>query len=104
MGSTAVCVYSDNDDGYIHWYRWTSSGGWQYQSDIAVGGLGYIESVSLRRFAQKNEIMAVISDNGYEVYTATYDGTSWTLANPSPVTSSLSRRDSVPFSFSIQPP
>jgi hypothetical protein len=97
----AVCVYADKEKGALDWFSWTS-GNWKAEADLKLGGKGVTESVILHGYALRDEVVAVLSDDKAQVYTATFDGTSWT-AGPAPLQTGLAHTDAVPFSFATQP-
>ena len=98
----AVCMYADDNTGNIDWASWNGTS-WSLRTDVPISGKGFTDSVLAMTFNGQNELMAILSDDGSEVYAATYDGTTWTITNGgSPLESSLSSITSVPFSFVLK--
>jgi hypothetical protein len=97
----AVCVYADKGGGTLDWYSWTS-GDWKSGTDLPLSGKGVTESVVLHGYALRDEVVAVLSDDGARVYAATFDGKSWT-AGPTPLAQGLAHTDAVPLSFATRP-
>ncbi|MFC2091239.1 hypothetical protein ACFLTD_00515 [Elusimicrobiota bacterium] len=98
----AICVFSDNGTGGIHWANWTSAGGWSIQSDESISGMGYIESVQIESFNEQDKLMAVISDSNNDLFAATYESGSWTITNGgNSLVSNVSSNISKPFYFSV---
>ena len=77
----AVCVYPDDQTGTLDWARWTSGSGWAVQTDVTVSGKGHTESVAIQSILVTDELLAAFSDDNFDLYAATYDGTTWTLTN-----------------------
>ena len=100
---TAVCVYSDNQTGALDWATWTSGGGWTIETDFAISGKGFTESVQLDSFTTKNEILVVLSDSNSDLFALIYDGSNWTITNSGAALElTLSSISAAPFSFSVQ--
>ena len=100
---TAVCVYADTGSN-ISWRSWSAgSSDWVGQSDAVVSSMGTMESAILRPLATRDEVLLVLSDDKSQLYVATGDGSSWTVAPGGPRTKALARTDAVPFSLAVQP-
>ena len=100
---TAVCVYPDNQSGTLDWATWTAGGGWVLGADLVVTGKGTGESAFLRSFPNQDRVMAVFSDSNGALYSATFDGTTWTLTNGgAPLETNLSTISAAPFSFAFE--
>ncbi|HEX6810987.1 MAG TPA: Ig-like domain-containing protein [Planctomycetota bacterium] len=101
---TAVCVYADDETGTLDWVSWTAAGGWVVQSDVAIAGKGYTESVDLQAFANVADVMLVVADSNSDLYALTCDGTAWTITNGGgTLETSLPSLASKPFSFAVKP-
>jgi protocatechuate 3,4-dioxygenase beta subunit len=99
----AICVYSDNNSGEIDWASWTSGAGWAIETDIPIAGKGFTESVLLHSYRGQDRILLLISDSANDLWSASYDGSSWTLENSgAALETDLSGIDSRPFSFSLK--
>ena len=100
---TAVVVYPDNQTGTLDWARWTEGSGWVIQADELVTGKGFTESVQLASFSDTDKLMVIFSDSNLDLYAATYDGATWTMANSgAPLETLLSSVDSAPFGFAFE--
>ena len=105
LGTTgqAVCIYPDNQTETLDWATWTSAGGWVLGTDLTVPGKGTGESALLRAFPNQDRVLAVFSDSNGGLYSATYDGTNWTLTNGgAPLETDLSTIGAAPFSFAFE--
>lgn len=99
----AVCVYPDEEADTLDWATWTSAGGWVLGADLAVPGKGTGESALLRSFPNQDRVLAVFSGSGGGLYSATFDGTNWTLTNGGvPLETDLATIGAAPFSFAFE--
>ncbi len=99
----AVCIYPDDEAATLDWATWTSAGGWVLGADLAVPGKGTGESALLRTFPGQDRVLAVFSGSGGGLYSATFDGTNWTLTNGgAPLETDLSTIGAAPFSFAFE--
>jgi len=99
---TAVCVYADDQTDTLDWASWTPGTGWAVQTDAAIPGKGYTESVDLQSFANVQDVMLVFSDSNADLYALTFAGTGWALAITT-LETSLSSLTSRPFGFAVKP-
>jgi len=98
----AVCAYADDDKGKISWSSW--SGSWTLGSDVGLSCNGETESVVLRSQAKQDRLLLVLSDDGKDLCSAAFDGTSWSvITKPAKLTTKLSRIDSLPFGLELRP-
>jgi hypothetical protein len=97
---TAVCIYADDQAGTIDWAEGTPNGGWVVQTDVTVSGKGLTESVQIAPTSGTG-VMALVSDDQGELFSLTYDGTSWEVTNSAESLGSLSSKQSRPFSFAV---
>jgi hypothetical protein len=84
IGTTGklVGVYDDNtDEQAIHWFTWDESNSWTIQSDFPVPKMSHLESVMLRSYPQQNKVLGAFLDQYRQLFTATYNGSTWTLLN-----------------------
>ena len=105
LGTTgqAVCIYPDNETETLDWASWTSAGGWVLGTDLAVPGKGTGETALLRSFPNQDRVLAVFSGSNGGLYSATFDGTTWTLTNAgAPLETDLSTIGAAPFSFAFE--
>jgi hypothetical protein len=103
VGSTAnaVCVYADNHTAQIDWALWDVTNGWVDQTGVAVTGMGAVESVEMTEIPGRNAVMAVISDDQGQLWSAVYDsGGTWSVAGPH--STALSSLATMPFSVAFQ--
>ena len=99
----AVCVYPDNQAGTLDWATWTDGAGWTLGVDLAVPGKGTGESALLRTFPGQDRVIAVFSGSNGGLYSATFDGSTWTLTNGiAPLETDLSTIGAAPFSFAFE--
>jgi hypothetical protein len=84
-GGEAVVVYAD-EAGQLSWGRWDAAGGWILQPDLAVAGVGALESV--RMASAGDRLVTVFVDDKKKLFSASYAG-SWTRLAPSPLTDKL---------------
>jgi hypothetical protein len=75
----AVCVYPEATTATLDWARWTAAGGWVVQTDVAMTGKSYTDSVQLLYNSAANRVIMILSDAASALYVGTYDGTTWTL-------------------------
>ncbi len=94
-----VAVYPDNQNGQLDWASWTPTGTWTLEPDEAVAGKGFTESVVIVRLELANRLLTVFSDSNADLYSALYDGSSWSTER---LESSLSDLASRPFSVHVQ--
>jgi hypothetical protein len=74
------------------------------QSDVAMPGKGFTESLDLQSFASGNRVMLLLSDSNADLYALTFAGTTWTVTNGGgTLETSLSSLASRPFSFAVKP-
>jgi hypothetical protein len=98
----AVCVYADNQTGTLDWARWNGTN-WSIQSGVAIAGKGNTESVFIESFGGQDVLMLMLSDSNSDLYSATYDGTSWTVLNfGAALETTLSSIDTAPFGLAIE--
>ncbi len=105
LGTTgqAICVYPDDQAETLDWASWTESVGWVLGTDLVVAGMGTGESAFLRSFPSQGRVLAVFSGSNGNLYSATFDGTDWTLTNGgTPLETDLSTIGAAPFSFAFE--
>ena len=100
LGSSgvAVCVYADNS-GTLDWARWTAAGGWVVQPDVAVAGKAYTDSVQVLYDASSSQVLVLLSDSAGALFSARYDGTSWSVSTA--LESTLSANPALPFGAAL---
>ncbi|HZN41879.1 MAG TPA: Ig-like domain-containing protein, partial [Planctomycetota bacterium] len=98
---TAVCVYADDTTDTLDWASWTPGTGWVVQTDGAIPGKGFTESIDLQSFANVQDVLLVFSDSNADLYALTFTGTGWALTITS-LEDSLSSIASRPFGFAVK--
>jgi hypothetical protein len=99
VGATgvAVCVYADSSTNTLDWANWVSGTGWVVQTDVAVAGKDYTDSVRIA-YNALGHLTALVSDATGKLWAMRYDGTSWTVTNGgASLETGLSSVASVPF-------
>ena len=98
-----MCTYPDQDQGQIDWARWTAASGWTLQADVPIAGKAITESAQLACDGALGTLVAVLSDSNGQLFSASCDGSSWTLLGPVLETNLASTR-SLPFGVSREGP
>ena len=102
LGTTtvAICVYADQATGGLDWVRWDTSNGWVTQTDLAVAGKGFTESVQIQSCGTQAAAVVVLTDSNQDLYMTKYDGSTWRTVEI--LENSIPRTDVAPFGFALR--
>jgi hypothetical protein len=99
----AIALYADDVAGALDWGLWTSSTGWDLQSDVAIAGKDTSESLALVMTPGDDVLYALISDADGSLFVARYEGSAWSVTNSgAALEADLSAASGVPFAASAR--
>ena len=95
----AIVVYNDANSGAINWRSWNGSS-WTNEADVLTTPSGFSNAIDIERQPGENKLMVTIEDSNGDLWTKTYDGTTWSDADKgTALETALSTTAYMPFDF-----
>ena len=105
IGTTGklIVLFDDHDDGpgLLNYHTW--NGSWTNETDVSMPLKDYTNGILAKRMYSENKVFFVINDNNGNIFSMTYDGTSFNIYNNSEtIGTSSGIGTSMPFSMAMR--
>ncbi len=96
ISGQALVTYSEDGTNTVHYRTWDSVGGWSAEQVLFNAG-DRINSMTLDSSPTSNEIMLMVQDDGHDLNSVIWDGSSW--GTPTELENDTGENKNQPFAF-----
>ena len=105
-GRAILLLDRDSTSGVLQWAEWEFfiSGGWTNQGSASINGFGDLALAEFRDVPNADELLALFVDDTGQLYSATFDGSQWTVDGSEALVTGLELSGATePFDLSFRP-